>query len=179
MSFKYIYHSKKKNKYYYLGIQPCDKCHNLIDKLMWIEYIYTKKTKAVRYFCKNCVMQRQKLPCRWDEIKNVIVSYTLPPDAFPVFDAPPSLTNFSGEDNFFMASHNRDGEKVLDRAIQTHNPNFMKMEGVNSEEHLIEDVNRKDAKYTLKNIHSAMRTYRDANLLTSKDEEERKRLGIR
>jgi len=178
-SFKEIYYSKKSNKYYYLGIMPCEKCRNFIEKILFLETTYTKSKKSQRFFCKDCITKRQKVPSIYSSIFTCIVCDNLPKDAFPVFDSPPVLSNFSGQDIVMMSSKNVDGERVVDKTFQSHNKHFMSIPGSKNANDVLEDIKIKDKKYMLKNIDFVFRNEKKSLLLTNRfeDEKENKRLS--
>lgn len=122
---KDLYFSNKTGKYYFLGVQPCQKCKQLIEEFMFVCRYYSRKNKAIFFYCEKCIKNKEKLPNLYSEIFMSLVTNTLPKDAFPVFDTPPVLSNKSNSDVFVMAYENKDGAKIIDRAIQSRNPNFM------------------------------------------------------
>jgi hypothetical protein len=174
-----IYFSKKTKKYYYIGLMPCEKCNRLIEGLVFIDTIYSNKKKVSRYFCKDCVMKRQQLPQRYNNIMMCIVTDDLPKDSFPVFDAPPVLSNYSGEDVVICATNNHEGERIVDKAFQSHNPNFMTLGKVKSQSELIDEMNKPDDKLSLSDVNFVFREIKKSALLESRfddEEKERRRL---
>jgi hypothetical protein len=180
---KDVYYSKKNNIYYYLGLMPCEKCRELISKLIFIERVYSNNNKTTRYFCKSCVSKRQILPHKYLDMIMCLVVDSLPSDAFPVFDSPPGLAKVNSEDNLSIAHKNVSGEKIIDRAFQTHNSNFMIMSDVKSEHELIDDIKRKDAKISMEKIDSVfekIKTYDlvDGSRFALEEIEEKKRIEV-
>jgi hypothetical protein len=162
---------------------PCEKCRHLISQLVFIERSYSNTHKTSRYFCKSCVTKRQTLPYKYSDIMMCLVVDSLPSDAFPVFDSIPGLANFRGEDVFIMATNNLDGEKVVDKAIQGHNPEFMKMANSKSEHELLDDLKRKDAKISMERIDSVFEKIKSYDVVEGsrfslEETEEKKRIEV-
>lgn len=119
-----LYHSTKEKRYYFTGLAICTLCNKIAERIIMI--ITNAKNNSTIYCCLSCFVISE-VHGDYISIKKALLTDELPKDAKPVLNLSFEIQKAveSSQSVFEAIKPSGDGERIIDKTLQCHNPTFM------------------------------------------------------